>query len=102
MADPVVGLRGEGAGSELRVRDLGGYLRPGVVWINDHTGDETTITEFATRTERVPDPAGGFKDDHQIVVHHTTNVPPGFDKGYGDDLRSFLAHWQPKEIRRRV
>lgn len=80
--------------------ELGGYLRPGVVWINDHTDDETTITEFDTRVERIPDPAGGFKNDPQIVVHHTVNAPPGFKKGYGDDLASFLEHWQPKETRR--
>jgi hypothetical protein len=77
---------------------IAGDLRPGEIWCNVHTGEETRLTTFTSRVERLPDPRGGFRDDPQLVVHHTSNVPPGFKWGYGDDLASFLEHWQPKRL----
>lgn len=75
------------------------FLRPRAVWINKHTADRTTITDFAARIERIPDPdALGFKDDPQLVVHHSANVPPGQTKGFGDDCRAFIEHWQPLDL----
>ena len=73
-------------------------LRPGAIWVNKHTGDATKIKTFASRIERLPNATGGFKDDPQLVVHHTCNAPPGFKQGYGDDLDTFLEHWRPAAL----
>jgi len=70
-------------------------IRPGVQWTNKHTREATTITRLTSRVERIPDPAGGFRDEQQFVVHHTANVPPGFREGYGDSALSFVEHWEP-------
>ena len=75
--------------------DLLLHLRPHAVWVNKHTHERTVIRDFAARTERVPVAAGGFADDHQLVVYHTANVPPGFKRGYGDDALTFVEHWEP-------
>lgn len=101
----VAGLRvaGDALAFELRAarereQQMREALRPGAVWVNRHTGDQTTITDFASRVERLPVAAGGFKDDPQLVVHHTCNAPPGFTEGYGDDLTSFIEHWGPAAL----
>lgn len=83
-------------------RDQGGSAActlPSVdsTWVNRHTRELTTIAGLDARTERVPDPAGGFRDQREFVVHHTANVPPGFSQGYGDELGSFLEHWQHQD-----
>ncbi len=90
------GTEGLAAFQRCSVCDLLAALRPHAVWTNRHTGEETTITELASRVERVPDPNGlGFIGEPQLVVHHTVNVPPGMKRGYGDDSLSFVEHWQP-------
>ncbi len=76
-------------------------LRPWQVWTNKHTGETTTVRDFESRVERIPIAAGGFRDDQQLVVHHSANVPPGFTKGYGDDARSFVKHWDPAGVTHR-
>ena len=68
------------------------------MWINKHTSERTVIKDFRSRTERIPDPRGGFMDEHQLVVHHTANVPPGYSEGYGDDAVSFIEHWRPQTL----
>lgn len=72
-----------------------GFIRPDTVWVNEHTNERTTITRLDSRVERVPAVNGGFRDDHQTIVHHTLNAPPGLSEGYGDEVRSFIEHWRP-------
>lgn len=66
-----------------------GLPQSGQRWVNRHTDRATEITGLATDRRGYP---GGERD--VFVVHHTSNVPPGFKRGHGDELESFLKHWE--------
>lgn len=71
------------------------HLRPGAVWRNLHTDAETTVEDFGSRPEHGIGRGGTVRVPASALVFHTANTPPGFKRGAGQDLASFLEHWEP-------
>jgi hypothetical protein len=82
-------------------------VQRGQRWRNRHTGAMTTV--LAVKSERRKEPTrlgqatdgrflfGGIREVDRVLVHHTSNIPPGFKRGAGDRFESFVHNWQLAE-----